>query len=140
MWGMYEYYTRKSVEKKMIIGTGIDIVEVNRVEEAFKKWGRRFLGKIFTDREIRYAKGKNALFQHLAARFAAKEAVFKAMGDDKLSWKDIEILNGRDGKPKCRINPRFIRTRAKTKIEPEILLSISHAKEYAVASVVLINR
>ncbi len=117
----------------MIIGSGVDIVEVSRIEKAFKKWGKEFLEKIFTDREIRYAKSRKTLFQHLAARFAAKEAVFKAVGDDKLSWEDVEILNGRDGKPKCRINPNFIGRRS------SILLSISHTKDYAVASAILIN-
>jgi holo-[acyl-carrier protein] synthase len=118
----------------MIIGSGVDIVEVRRIERAFKKWGKEFLEKIFTAREIRYAESRKTLSQHLAARFAAKEAVFKAVGDDKLSWEDVEILNGRDGKPKCRINPNFIGKGS------SILLSISHTKDYAVASAILINK
>ena len=64
----------------MIIGTGVDIVEISRIKNAAKKWKKSFLEKIFTDKELEYSNEKTSSYQHLAARFAAKEAVLKALG------------------------------------------------------------
>ena len=79
----------------MIVGTGVDIVEVQRVKRAFELWGERFLKRVFTQRELDYADTKKFSHQTLAARFACKESVLKAFGDTRVGirLKNIEILN-----------------------------------------------
>ena len=67
-----------------IIGTGVDIVEISRIKKAADKWKEKFLGRVFTEAELKYSYGKKFLYQHLAARFAAKEAVLKAFGDSSI--------------------------------------------------------
>ena len=115
----------------MITGTGVDITEVRRLKQAAQKWGDDFLKKIFTDEELKQAaKRSSYLYQHLAGRFAAKEAVFKACGDKNLSWKDVEISNDRDGKPVC------VLLNGKGK-KLDVQISISHVKTYAVASAIV---
>jgi holo-[acyl-carrier protein] synthase len=114
----------------MILGTGVDITEVKRLRQAVEKWGDAFLGRIFTENELEQAKKRVSLYQHLAGRFAAKEAVFKALGDLRLNWKDLEILNDKDGRPLCKIlNPRIKKA--------DIQISISHVKNYAVANAIV---
>ncbi len=123
----------------MRILTGTDIIELNRIKESIDTLGENFKQKIYTPKEIEYCEGrKNAKYQHYAGRFAAKEALFKAVSDlltDKfeISWKDAEISNDENGKPRVRIfHPKL-----QERIE-DIDISISHCKEYAVASVVVI--
>jgi holo-[acyl-carrier protein] synthase len=112
----------------MIHGCGIDIVEIKRLKKAIDRWGDAFLRRVFTERELAYAHGKRFPLQHLAARFAAKEAVFKAFATrPALNFKDIEIANDRHGRPYCSI---------KKKPSP-VLLSISHGDEYAVACAIV---
>jgi len=117
----------------MILGTGVDITEVRRLRQAVEKWGDAFVKKIFTEEELRNAKKKTSFYQHLAGRFAAKEAVFKALGDAELTWKDVEILNDRDGRPLCKI----LNGRAK---KVEVHISISHVKTYATAFAVITKK
>jgi holo-[acyl-carrier protein] synthase len=117
----------------MIIGSGIDIVEVKRLKKSLTKWGGGFLKKVFTDREIKAAKKRKDWFQHLAGRFAAKEAVFKALDEPKLWFSDIEVMNDKDGKPVCLLSEKFKNLNHKNKI----VISISHSKNYAVASAVV---
>jgi len=114
----------------MIIGTGVDITEVKRLRQAVEKWGKAFLNRIFTQDELRNAKSRGSLYQHLAGRFAAKEAVFKAMGVADLNWKDVQILNDKQGKPYCEI------LNAKMK-NIDVHISISHVKNYAVANAII---
>ena len=112
----------------MIKGLGVDIVEIKRLEKTVKRWGDIFLNRIFTKKELAYSKDKAKPMEHLAARFAAKEAVFKAFGTNpKLNFKDIEISNDRYGKPYCIIKNK----------QSSILLSISHTENYAVASAII---
>ncbi|MDD5097960.1 MAG: holo-ACP synthase, partial [Candidatus Omnitrophica bacterium] len=85
----------------MLINTGVDITEVRRIRLAVEKWGDDFLNRIFTQAELKNAKTKASFYQHLAGRFAAKEAIFKAAGDNQLSWQDIQIDNDKEGKPVC---------------------------------------
>jgi holo-[acyl-carrier protein] synthase len=113
----------------MIIGTGVDITEVKRLRSAIEKWGDSFLNRIFTKEELENAKTRGSLYQHLAGRFAAKEAVFKALGDKKLNFKDVQIINSKDGKPLCRI--------LGGKKNIEVHISISHVKNYAVANAII---
>jgi holo-[acyl-carrier protein] synthase len=114
----------------MLIGTGVDITEVRRIRQAVEKWGDDFLKRVFTLAEIKNAKTKTSFYQHLAGRFAAKEAIFKAAGDNQLSWQDIQIHNDREGKPVCL----FLNGRGKNM---NVHISISHVKTYAVASAVV---
>jgi holo-[acyl-carrier protein] synthase len=117
----------------MIIGTGVDITEVTRLRKAVEKWGKEFLNRIFTPEELENAKKRASIYQHLAGRFAAKEAVFKALGDPRLNWKDVQILNDKEGKPCC-----VILSAQGKKIEVHI--SISHVKNYAVANAIVTQK
>ena len=117
----------------MLIGTGVDITEVRRIRQAVEKWGEDFLGRIFTKTEIENAKTKTSFYQHLAGRFAAKEAIFKAVGDNRLSWQDIQIHNDQAGKPVCI----FLNGRGK---DINVHISISHVKTYAVANAVVTKK
>jgi len=117
----------------MIIGTGVDITEVKRIKEAAEKWGKDFLNRIFTDEELENAKNRGSLYQYLAGRFAAKEAIFKAMGDSRLNWKELQILNDKEGKPYCAI----LNGRSK---KVDVHVSISHVKNYAVAQAIITEK
>lgn len=122
----------------MKISCGIDIIEIDRIENCIKKLKTRFLNRVFTDEEIAYCESKKIQkYQSYAARFAAKEATLKAIGrflENKyqINWKDIEIINQPDGKPKININYDF-NNRIK-----DIDVSISHCKSYAVANVTVL--
>lgn len=121
----------------MKITCGTDIIEIDRVKKAIEDNEDEFLNRVFTQTEIEYCEAKkNAKFQHYAARFASKEAVFKAIAsafDNKyaLSWKDAEIENDEAGKP----HVRFLKN--KPEGMESIDISISHCKEYAVAYTVV---
>jgi holo-[acyl-carrier protein] synthase len=123
-----------------IIGNGVDITEVRRIKSAVDKYGKNFLDRIFTAKELKRANEHNSFYQHLAGRFAAKEAVFKAFGRAKLSFKDVEVINNSEGKPYCSLL-----THSKNKPGPcvqgrgkfNIHISISHIKNYAVASAII---
>jgi holo-[acyl-carrier protein] synthase len=117
----------------MLIGTGVDITEVRCIRQAVEKWGEDFLKRIFTKAEIKSAKTKTSFYQHLAGRFAAKEAIFKAVGDSQLSWQDIQIHNDQAGKPVCI----FLNGRGK---DINVHISISHVKTYAVANAVVTKK
>lgn len=123
----------------MKILTGTDIIEINRIKESIESIGENFKNKIYTEKEIEYCESrKNAKYQHYAGRFAAKEAIFKAISellDNKfeVSWKDAEILNDENGKPRVT----FLSEKIKDKID-SIDISISHCKEYAVSNVIII--
>jgi holo-[acyl-carrier protein] synthase len=113
----------------MVRGIGIDMIEVERIKRTAKK-NPKFLDRIFTSGEVRYCLKKRNKYQHLAARFAAKEAFFKAIGK-RINWKDVELINAPSGKPRLEISTkeRFAFVQAH--------VSISHLKEYAVAVVIL---
>jgi holo-[acyl-carrier protein] synthase len=117
----------------MFIGTGVDITEVRRIRQAAQKWGDDFLKRVFTKDELRNAKTKTSFYQHLAGRFAAKEAIFKAVGDNQLSWQDIQIHNDQEGKPVCM----FLNGKGK---DINVHISISHVKTYAVANAVVTKK
>lgn len=125
----------------MRVLTGTDIIEIERIKQSIDNLENRFINEIFTQKEIEYCESKRTgKYQHYAARFAAKEAIFKAISKlliDKfeLSWKNAEILNDESGKP--YIN--FINTSIEEEID-SIDISISHCKLYAVANVVVIQK
>ncbi len=120
----------------MIIGVGVDIVEIDRFKELLEKWGDHFLKKIFTEREIDYCLSKRNSHQHLAGRFAVKEAISKAISTGwagNFRWKDVEVLNDKSGKP-------FVSFHNKLKEELNsccVHISISHSNNYAVAFAII---
>jgi phosphopantetheine--protein transferase-like protein len=121
----------------MIYGIGIDIVKVKRLEDAFEKWGRKFFEKILTDDEIAYSFKKKNPFPSLSVRFAAKEALIKAIGAEiSVNMKDIEIVNDDRGRPSLKVNNKLAEFFREKRIMHSHL-SLSHEKEYAVAYVVL---
>jgi len=113
----------------MILGTGIDIIEVSRIEKAVQRWGEVFLKHVFTEREIQYALKFKFPYRYYAGRFAAKEAIFKAAGNPDLSWQDVTILNDASGKPVCHYKS--------TNIKGRLSISISHSRDYATASAIV---
>ncbi|MFP4589240.1 MAG: holo-ACP synthase [Candidatus Acetothermia bacterium] len=117
-----------------IAGTGIDLVSVPRIEEIARKWEGRFLGRVFSDREIEYCKARANPYQHFAGRFAAKEAFFKALGR-RVSWKTPEVLRPDSGRPIMHLRPP--RPSDLPREYTAIHLSISHTRELATASVIL---
>jgi holo-[acyl-carrier-protein] synthase len=124
----------------MIVGIGTDIVEISRIKDVVEKWGERFLKKIFTGNEISYCYKKRAPFPHLAVRFAAKEAFIKAsssLRSRRLEFHAIEILNEPSGKPFVNINFRDKIFEISFKSEFSIHLTLTHERNYAIATVVL---
>jgi len=121
----------------MIVGLGVDIVNINRIEFVIKKWGKKFLQRIFTSREINYCQQHSNSFQHFAARFAAKEAIFKVFGTGwrNISWQEVEIINNSMGKPEVKLigNAKLI---AEKMIIQNIHISLSHEKTYAIAQAI----
>ena len=117
-----------------MLTTGVDIIEIPRVQRVLAGYGRRFLERIFTEGEIAYCRGRAP---NLAARFAAKEATMKALGTGTrgVSWKDIEVLRRESGEPHIRLSGRA-EACAQRLGGGEISLSLSHCQEYAVAFVV----
>jgi len=113
---------------------GTDIIEIARIREAVNHWGDRFLHRVYTDSEIRQCQKKPS---SLAARFAGKEAVIKALGtaNKGISWREIEILSQPSGKPVVRLYGRA-QHHATSLGLTEFAISLSHSKEYAIAFVV----
>ncbi len=125
----------------MIIGSGVDIVEVPRVRQAIDKWGDNFLKKVFTDEEIKYSNRRRHSYQHFAARFAAKEACLKAFGIPRgyvVRWTDIEVLNNSHGRPKVRFHSEAKRLVSHAGVE-SVIISMSHSKDYAIANAILLS-
>lgn len=125
----------------MIAGIGVDIVEISRIKNAITRWKDSFLRRIFTENEIKYSKSKKFSYQHLAARFAAKEAVLKAIGDSsiqRIEWHEVEVLNDEFGKPMIYLSGEAKKIKDREKIS-DILISMSHTREYAVANAILIK-
>lgn len=122
----------------MKVKCGVDIIEVSRIEEAIENLEDKFLNRVYTKKEIEYCNSKNNMkYQHFAVRFAAKEAIFKAVSESleektDIVWTNIEILNNKDGRPYVS----FINCDMEEKIE-NIDISLSHIKEYAIANCVV---
>lgn len=125
----------------MILGMGVDIVEIYRMKDAIKKWGDSFLTKIFTPREIKYSTARRFAHQHFAARFAAKEAVVKAFGEPSkhpIRWTEIEVLNDKEGKPIIEFHNDALKLKKKKRVG-DVAVSMSHSKDYAIANVILME-
>ena len=119
--------------------TGIDIIEIKRIEKLFGSH-KNFISRVYTPDEAKYCQSRKNCFQHYAVRFASKEAVLKAFGTglrDRIKWTDIETLNDELGKPYVNLYGKAKELATEKKIR-EISVSLSHCKEYAVAHVLLI--
>ena len=120
------------------ITTGTDIIEIDRIKKSVEETENKFLNRVFTESEIEYCESKNVQkYQHYAARFAAKEAVFKAVSyklKDKyeISWKNVEVIPDKQGRPQVYFvdfNLEGLQS---------IDISLSHCKQYAVANVICV--
>ena len=121
----------------MIYGIGIDIIKIDRMQEADQKWGRKFIEKFLTSDEIKYCFEKKVPYLSVAVRFAAKEALIKAIGSEiAVNMKDIEIILNEKGRPSIKVKgtlESFFKENTITKCH----LSLSHEKEFGVACVIL---
>ena len=117
-----------------MLTTGVDIIEIPRIQQVLDRYGQRFLERVFTPDEIAYCRGRAP---NLAGRFAAKEATMKALGTGirGIPWKDIEVVRGRGQAPRILLH-RKAKARAERLGLTDLALSLSHSREFAVASVV----
>jgi holo-[acyl-carrier protein] synthase len=124
----------------VIVGVGIDLVEIARIERMLREKGDHALERLFTFREVDYARGRPAPAQHFASRFAAKEAAFKALaGNDvarAVGWRDIEVINHADGRPVLELHG-VAKRRADQLGVVRIHVSLTHTDTTAGAVVVL---
>jgi holo-[acyl-carrier protein] synthase len=126
---------------RMIIGTGVDLAEVDRIRAALEdpRIGRRFRDRVFTEKEIAYCeKKRRGKYESYAGRFAAKEAVMKALGRGwgaKVRWLDIEVVRARSGKPDILLHDKTAELAAELGIR-RWALSITHTKEHGLAYVI----
>ena len=127
----------------MILGIGNDIVDINRISRLIEKFGEKFINRVFVDDEGRRASGSVNPAAVLAKRFAAKEAAWKALGDEKkmgISWKDLRILNSKAGKPILRLEGEAARRLCQLtpkNMVARLDLSISEEQPYAQAFVII---
>ncbi len=123
----------------MIVGTGIDIAEVDRIANSIERFGRRFLERVFTADEIRYCESKANKAERYAARFAAKEAAMKAIGtgwNRGVTWRDVEVRRAPGSRPTIEFHNKageFFRQLGAVRAH----LSITHTKDSAMAQVIL---
>jgi holo-[acyl-carrier protein] synthase len=123
----------------MIVGTGIDIAEVDRIANSIQRFGRRFLERVFTPDEILYCESKANKVERYAARFAAKEAAMKAIGTGwnyGVAWRDVEVRRAPRGRPTIEFHNKageFFRRIGAARAH----LSITHTKDSAMAQVIL---
>ncbi len=121
-----------------IIGIGVDIIEIDRFRSAMHKYGQRFLDKLFTKNEQQHCLRYKDPEPRFAARFSAKEAVVKALGEGfgkNISFLDIEILNHPNGKPSATLSDKC----SKHFHHPIFHLSMSHSRDYATASAIALG-
>ncbi len=126
-----------------ILGIGIDLVEIVRMEESLTKWQESFKNRLFTAEEQAYCDDKALPARHYAARFAVKEAVSKAFGTGigaTMGWRDIEVQRDPElGRPSVRL-ASHVREWADAQDAGEILISLSHTHNYALAQAVIVRR
>lgn len=124
-----------------IFGIGIDVIEVERIEEALEDFEDRFLSRVFTEGERAYCQKQKRPAIHYAARWAAKEAVSKALGTgigQELSWQDMEVCRRESGEPEmvlCGKGKEFADEHGVV----EVKISLTHAKHYAAANAVVVT-
>ncbi|WP_180538129.1 holo-[acyl-carrier-protein] synthase [Nevskia soli] len=123
----------------MIVGTGVDLAEVDRIEAAIARFGQRFLERVYTPAEISYVERKSGRFERYAARFAAKEAGMKAIGTGwrhGVRWVDFEVINLPSGRPTLKLHGKAAEFATRLGVT-NIALSITHTKQMSLAYVVL---
>jgi holo-[acyl-carrier protein] synthase len=123
----------------MIVAIGIDLVEIDRIEDVFKRRGDRFRGRVFTDQEVAYCESRSSRFASYAARFAAKEAVMKALGtgwSDGIGWRDVEVVAGNSGAPTIQLHGRALERLLEIGAA-RVHVSLTHSGNLAIAEVVL---
>lgn len=123
-----------------IKGHGIDLVECRRIRELAERYHDRFLTRVFTGNELDYCRNRKRHWEHLAGRFAAKEAVLKALGTGwrgQIAWTDIEVVNDELGRPAV-ILAGHTRKLAQDRHITDIQVSITHTKDHALASAIAI--
>ena len=121
-----------------LIAHGVDFVDIHRIAELLERHGDHFLQRVFTPAERDYCRGRKRELEHLAGRFAAKEAVLKVLGTgwrDGIAWTDIEVTNASSGEPHVRLAGRCAELAAGRGIT-RVLISISHTDTHAMASAV----
>ncbi len=121
-----------------IIAHGIDLVDFPRIEDMVKRHGERFLDRVFTATEQKYANDNKNGIEKLAGRFAAKEAVMKLIGTGwrgKIAWTDIEVINNKAGQPEVKLTGEVRKIADKLGVT-KISISITHAANFAIASAV----
>jgi holo-[acyl-carrier protein] synthase len=122
-----------------IVGIGVDIVDVSRVQKLVERYGDRFVRRVFTDEEARYAMESANPAERLAGRFAVKEAVLKAFGTGKsqgILWRDVETVRGSKGRPVVRLHGKAVRW-ARWKGGDILHVSIAHDAGKAMGFVIL---
>ena len=120
----------------MILGMGIDIIEIERIKGVFEKRGEKFIKRVYTEDELKYCHTFAEPFTHLAARFSAKEAYYKAVGFGVISFHEIEVYNLPTGKPEIRLHGET-KARWEGLGSPRVHVSLSHNRLMATAVVVL---
>jgi len=122
----------------MIVGTGVDITETARIEQALQRHGERFSKRLYTPQEIAYCEQFKNRAERFAARFAAKEAAFKALGTgwrEGVRWLDVEVRHQPSGKPELVLTGRAAET-ARALGVTRTAVSLSHSNRYAIAQVI----
>ncbi|HEX9252629.1 MAG TPA: holo-ACP synthase [Ignavibacteriaceae bacterium] len=124
----------------MVIGIGIDIIEIERIKISIDKFGDSFLNKIYTKNELEYCLAKHNKYQHLAARFAAKEAIYKALATEwekGTTWKSIEITNEPNGLPVVAF---FGKLKDFLSEDKDIKISLSHSEHYVTGVAIIFKK
>jgi holo-[acyl-carrier protein] synthase len=125
----------------MIVGSGIDVVEVPRVAAAIERFGERFVQRVFTEQEIRYCESKANRVERFAARFAAKEAGMKALGtgwNHGIRWRDLEVCRHPGGRPVLVFHGKAAEFATQLGVA-HVALSLTHTAAEAIAQVILEN-
>jgi holo-[acyl-carrier protein] synthase len=123
----------------MLIGTGVDLIEIERVANSIERYGDRFLRRVYTDREIAYCNRKRSSAESFAARFAAKEAAAKALGtgiSKGVTWTEFQIGREPSGRPVLELRGRAAALGAELGVK-SISVSLTHSRELAMAMVVM---
>ena len=123
----------------MIVGTGVDLAEVPRIQASIERFGKKFIHRIYTPREIAYVERKANKFERYAARFAAKEAGMKAIGTGwrrGVTWQDFEVANLPTGKPTLLLHGVAAKFAERLGVK-NVSLSLTHTRELGMAHVIL---
>jgi holo-[acyl-carrier protein] synthase len=122
-------------------GIGVDLAQIPRLRRVLERWDERFLRRVFTEQEIAYCRARRDPVPHLAARFAAKEAVLKALGTGLrmgVNWREIEVRRAHGQAPMVVLSGRC-RALAEARGADRVLVSLTHDGDYALAQVVLVG-